>query len=32
MFRMAAASKTGITHNLLSVKEKLDMVKAVDAT
>jgi hypothetical protein len=32
MIRMAAASKTGIKRHLLSVQEKLDRVKAVDAT
>jgi hypothetical protein len=32
MIRMAAASKSGIKHNLLSVQEKLDIVKAEDAT
>jgi hypothetical protein len=28
---MASASKTGIKHNLLSVQENLDIVKAEDA-
>jgi hypothetical protein len=32
MIRMAAASKTGIKHNLPSVQETLDIVKAEDAS
>lgn len=32
MIRMAAASKTGIKHNLFSIQETLDIVKSEDAT